>query len=167
MELKAHALHAPVVIRQMVERKLQQQQRKLGVNFAVRATLENQMQMLILLLDVSHAPLMQSLLRNHLYRVPRQQLLPACALSAHMLKGSQPTPLANARIVQEVPQPQVRDLLPSLIACANKTFLEKHSQQLLIVILSPTQKVHALHVTAVVPPLLLATIIHRMIAHAR
>jgi hypothetical protein len=165
MELKAHALHAPLVIRQIVER-WQIQQRKLGVNFAVRATLENQMQ-IILLLDVSNAPLMQSLLRNHLYRVPRQQLLPACALSAHMLKGSQPTPLANARIVQEVPQPQVRDLLPSLIACANKTFLEKHSQQLLILILSPTQKVHALHVTAVVPPLLLATIIHRMIAHAR
>ena len=88
MELKAHALHAPVVIRQMVERKLQQQQRKLGVTYAIRATLENQMQMLILLLDVSHAPLMQSLLRNHLYRVPRQQLLPACALSAHMLMGS-------------------------------------------------------------------------------
>jgi hypothetical protein len=166
MELKAHAFNAPTVIRQIKER-WQIQQRKLGVTYAIRATLENQMQMLILLLDVSHAPLMQSLLRNHLYRVPRQQLLPACALSAHMLMGSQTTPLAHARIVQEVPQPQVRDLLPSLIACANKTFLEKHSHQLLIVILSPTMQVHARHVAAVVPPLLLATVIHRMIAHAR
>lgn len=167
MELKANAVHAPVVIRQIVKRKLQQQQRKLGVTYAMRATLVYQMQMLILLLDVSHAPLVQSLLRNHLYRVPRQQLLPAFALSAHMLMGSQPTPLAHARIVHQVPQPQIRDLLPSLNACANKTFLEKHSQQLLIVILSPTMQIHARHVAAVVPPLLLATVIHRMIAHAR
>jgi len=101
MELLANAHNAVLVIRQLVERKLQQHQRKLGVIFAIRTTMEKQLQLQLVLVDVNNAPPMQSLLRNH-HRLP-QQLLTASALWTHMLMGSQPTLQAHARVVHQMP----------------------------------------------------------------
>jgi hypothetical protein len=70
MELLANAQNAVLVIRQLVERKLQQHQRKLGVIFAIRATMEQQLQLQLVLVDVNNAPPKQSLLRNH-HRLPQ------------------------------------------------------------------------------------------------
>jgi hypothetical protein len=70
MQLLANAHNAVLVIRQVVERKLQEHQRKKGVIFAIRATMEQQLQLQLVLVDVNNAPPMQSLLSNH-HRLPQ------------------------------------------------------------------------------------------------
>jgi len=70
MQLLANAHNAVLVIRQVVERKLQEHQRKKGVIFAIRTTMEKQLQLQLVLVDVNNAPPMQSLLSNH-HRLPQ------------------------------------------------------------------------------------------------